>query len=306
MKSSFSREKIRYWIRLLLFGLISLYGIVVPTFAWLSADRMTQPNRHPVCCETPERFGADYEDVTLTAADGIQLSGWYIPSQNGAAVILLHGYGGDRSGSLIHAEMLHRHGFGVLLYDQRASGESQGETLSWGWRDVADVEAALDFLRSRPDVIVPQHGILGCSTGAEIAIGAGARFEEIGAVVADGPFYASIRDTWPPYELTDWLGWPVYPLFISLMEWRSGASAPLSLTEAVAKIAPRPLLLIAAEKDGYEQWRGEGYYRAAAQPKEYWVVEGATHCSGPVAQPEAYEARIVSFFGQLKDKINQP
>lgn len=292
------KNRFTYWLRLLTVGLLAFYILFILAFSWIGADQMIKPAHHSVCCETPERFGAAYEDVTLMTADGVQLSGWYIPSQNGAAIILLHGYGGDRTGSLTNAEMLHRHGFGILLYDQRASGESQGETLSWGWRDVADVESALDFLRSRPDVTVPQYGIMGCSTGAEIAVGAGAQFEEIGAVVADGLLYTSIRDTLPPHDFKDWLGWPVYPLFITFMEWRSGASAPLSLTEAVAQIAPRPLLLIAAEKDGYEQWRSEGYYRAAAQPKEYWVVEGAAHCGGPAAQPEAYEARIVSFFGQ--------
>ena len=287
-----------YWLRLLTVGLLSFYALFIIAFAWVGADQMIKPAQHPVCCDTPEKFGAAYEDVALQTADGVQLSGWYIPSQNGAAVILLHGYGGDRTGSLTHAEILHRHGFGVLLYDQRASGESQGETLSWGWRDIADVESALDFLQSRPDVTIPQYGIMGCSTGAEIAVGAGAQFDKIGAVVADGLLYTSIRDTWPPHDFKDWLGWPTYPLFITLMEWRSGASAPLSLTEAVAQIAPRPLLLIAAGKDGYEQWRSEGYYRAASQPKEYWVVEGAAHCGGPAAQPEAYETRIASFFGQ--------
>lgn len=295
-----------YWLRLFTFGFLLLYIIFSVAFAWTGAERMIQPAQHPVCCATPQNFGAVYEDVTLTTADGIKLSGWYIPSQNGAAVILLHGYGGDRTSSLVYAEMLSRHGFGVLLYDQRASGESEGESLSWGWRDVADVEAALIFLKTRPDLTSPQFGVLGCSTGAEIAIGAGARFEEIGAVIADGAYYANIRDTWPPYEFTDWLGWPVYPFFITFMEWRSGASAPMSLTDAVAQIAPRPLLLIAAGEDGYEQWRGERYYRAASQPKEYWVVEGAAHCGGPSAQPEAYETRIVSFFGQLKTGTNQP
>lgn len=292
------KNRLAYGLRLLTTGLLSLYALFTLAFAWVGAAQMIKPAQHPVCCDTPEKFGAAYEDVALRTADGVQLSSWYIPSQNGAAVILLHGYGGDRTGSLTHAEILHRHGFGVLLYDQRASGESQGETLSWGWRDIADVESALGFLRSRPDVTVPQYGIMGCSTGAEIAVGAGAQFDEIGAVIADGLLYTSIRDTWPPHDFKDWLGWPTYPLFITLMEWRSGASAPLSLTEAVAQIAPRPLLLIAAGKDGYEQWRSDGYYRAASQPKEYWVVEGAAHCGGPAAQPEAYETHIVLFFRQ--------
>lgn len=251
---------------------------------------MIKPAHHQVCCETPERFGAIYEDVTLRTADGVQLSGWYIPSQNGAAVILLHGYGGDRTGSLTHAEMLHRHGFGVLLYDQRANSESQGETLSWGWRDVADVESALNFLGTRPDVAVPQYGILGCSTGAEITVGAGAQFGQIGAIVADGLLYTSIRDTWLPHDFKDWLGWPAQlPVIHHLhgMAQRRIRAPFVDRGCCQTRAASAPADCRRKRRDAYEQWRSAGYYRAAAQPKEYWVVEGATHCGGPAAQPAA-------------------
>ena len=287
-----------YWARLLGAGVLSFYLLFLIGFAWMSASAMTRPAWHPVCCDTPEVFDAAYEDITLMTEDGLQLPGWYIPSRNGAAVILLHGYGGDRGGTLAHARMLYRHGYGVLLYDQRASGESGGDVRSWGWRDVADVEAAIRFLSDRPDLDSPLFGVLGCSTGAEIAIGAGAQYDEIGAVIADAPYYATARDAWPPYEFKDWLGWPVYPLFSTFIEWQSGESAPLSLSKAVGQIAPRPLLLIAAGENDYEQYRAEGYYKKASPPKDYWIVEGATHCSGPITQPSLYEEKIISFFNQ--------
>lgn len=291
-----SKRGWQYWARLLGVGLLALYALFVTGFAWMNATAMIRPSRHEVCCASPADFGAEYEALTLLTPDGIRLFGWYIPSQNGAAVILLHGYGGDRTSSLIHARMLSAHGYGVLLYDQRASGESEGEARSWGWRDVADVESALGFLRERSDVTPARIGVLGCSTRAEIAIGAGARFDEIGAIVADAPYYTIAGDAWPPYEFKDWVGWPVYPLLITFMEWQSGASAPMSLREAVTHIAPRPLLLIAAERSAYEQWRAQHYFALASEPKDYWVVDGATHCRGPIVEPEQYETRIVNFF----------
>ena len=45
------------------------------------------------------------------------LSGWYVPSRNGAVVILLHGYGNNRAQMWPRAEPLARAGYGVLLYD---------------------------------------------------------------------------------------------------------------------------------------------------------------------------------------------
>jgi uncharacterized protein len=66
-----------------------------------------------------------YVPVTFESADGLQLSGWYEPSENGAAVVLVHGGGGDRTGPLDHAALLRRHGDGVLVYDSRGRGESE-------------------------------------------------------------------------------------------------------------------------------------------------------------------------------------
>lgn len=287
-----------YWVRLSGFVVVAFYGAFIAGFAWLNAGAMIRPAQHRICCGSPDDFGAKYEPVKLVAADGARLAGWYIPSQNRAAVILLHGYGGDRLGTLVYAKMLYQHGYGVLLYDQRASGESEGETLSWGWRDVADVAAALAYLRERAEVEPDRLGVLGCSTGAEIAINAGAQFPELRAVIADAPYYATARDAWPPYEVADWLGWPVYPMLITFMEWRSGASAPLSLSEAVTRLSPRPLLLIAAGREGYEQWQAQRFYKLAGAPKDYWVVPEASHCGGPSVQPEEYEKRIITFFDQ--------
>ncbi|NTU83104.1 MAG: hypothetical protein HGA45_27665 [Chloroflexales bacterium] len=39
----------------------------------------------------PSAFGLDYEEVLVESADGTRLVGWYIPSQNGAAIIAQHG-----------------------------------------------------------------------------------------------------------------------------------------------------------------------------------------------------------------------
>jgi alpha-beta hydrolase superfamily lysophospholipase len=69
---------------------------------------------------------AAYRDVSFKASDGLDIAGWYRPSRNGAAVFVVRGGSSDRKGSLHHAEMLARHGYGVLVYDARGRGESGG------------------------------------------------------------------------------------------------------------------------------------------------------------------------------------
>ena len=69
---------------------------------------------------------ADYREVAFDASDGVHLSGWYRPTRNGATLLVIHGGGGDRTGAVAHAKLLVRHGYGVLLYDARGRGRSEG------------------------------------------------------------------------------------------------------------------------------------------------------------------------------------
>jgi hypothetical protein len=127
-----------------------------------------------------------YAEVAFEATDGARIAGWYRPSANGASVIVLHGGGGDRTGTLAHAEMLARHGYGVLLYDARGRGESEGVANSYGWGWEKDAAGALDFVRAQPDVQDGRVGGLGLSSGADTMIDLAAHRRDLRAVVADG------------------------------------------------------------------------------------------------------------------------
>ena len=74
-------------------------------------------------------LGAPYEEVSFTTSDGLELQGWYVPSKNRAAVIAFPG----RKGPQRPARMLARHGYGVLLFDRRGEGESEGDPNIFGW-----------------------------------------------------------------------------------------------------------------------------------------------------------------------------
>src|SRR4051812_9779100 len=78
------------------------------------------------------KLGVPYETVHFTTSDSLRLSGYYVPSKNGAAVLLYPGQSRSREG-----RMLVRHGYGVLLVDARGQGRSQGDVGRWnGYRDV--------------------------------------------------------------------------------------------------------------------------------------------------------------------------
>jgi hypothetical protein len=74
-------------------------------------------------------LGAPYETVAFKASDGLMLKGWFVPSKNGAALIVYPG----KKGTQEHTRMLVRHGYGVLVFDRRGEGESEGDPNALGW-----------------------------------------------------------------------------------------------------------------------------------------------------------------------------
>ena len=104
----------------------------------------------PLGSATPASYGLTYRDVAFRTADGVRLSGWYIPPHNGAAVVVLPGSGSTRTAVLSQAAVLARHGYGTLLLDTRGHGLSGGHAMDFGWWGDRDIAAAVSFLARQP------------------------------------------------------------------------------------------------------------------------------------------------------------
>jgi uncharacterized protein len=239
-------------------------------------------------------LGVASEDVTFETGDGLELHGWYIPSRNGAAVIAFPG----RSGPQRPARMLARHGYGVLLFDRRGEGESDGEPNAWGWGGDEDIKAAIRYLQSRPDVEPGRIGGIGLSVGGELMLEAAAETDDLAAVVSEGAGARMFSE-----EMREDLSAPERALMAPSM-WVKQASIavfsnqtpPTDLEQLVGRIAPRPLLLIAAPKFGVGEELNRGYADAAGEPTTLWEIPESRHTGGIEARPAEYERRVVAFF----------
>jgi fermentation-respiration switch protein FrsA (DUF1100 family) len=160
---------------------------------------------------------------------------------------------------------------------------------------VPDASAAVRFLKTVPGINSQRIGIYGCSTGAEISLAAAALDPAIRAVAAEDAEYTTGRDLLFPPTLTDFIFWPINPLFVKFMEWRSGTSAPIALSDAVKQISPRSLFLISSGKT-YDAWQAEYYYGLADEPKSLWNLPEAGHCQSLGTRPDEYETRLIRFF----------
>jgi pimeloyl-ACP methyl ester carboxylesterase len=256
-----------------------------------------RPPRLRVSGSPPMGRGLNCRAVSFGSADGLKLAAWYAASRNGAAVILVHGYGGNRLAMLAHARMLARSGYGVLLYDMRAHGNSEGRLFAGGRDAPADVLGAVSYLRRRMEVRPDRIGVLGVSMGGQVALRASACAEEIRAVVADGPGPVGIRDVIPPVTPLGWFYLPLQPIYGKALTWYTGVALPDPLIETISSIAPRPILLISTGRFR-EQRLVRRFYDAAKEPKSLWEIPEAIHASGWLARPEAYAEKIVSFFDE--------
>jgi uncharacterized protein len=135
---------------------------------------------------TPRDLKMDYEDVSFRTADGLTLRGWRIPSakKTQKTLILLHGYPADKGNILPPLAFLHED-FNLLLFDFRYLGESEGSYSTAGAKEVEDLLAAIQFLKSRG---VKEIGVWGFSMGGAVALMAIEKAPEITAVISESSY----------------------------------------------------------------------------------------------------------------------
>lgn len=259
--------------------------------------------------DNPKRYGLDYESVSFPTSDGLTLRGWFIPAAsldpsgkgvmawNTCATILVgHGYPFDKANILRHALFLHPR-FHLLVFDFRYFGESDGAYTTAGLLETRDVQAAVEYVKSRSDVNRERIGALGFSMSASAFITA--RHPDVKAIVADSP-YATLEGLiarqffflpgftkWPLVELTKFYAW----VFLGL---RVKDAAPVDVVWDLNT----PLLIIHGDADSQIPLEHSRAIYAKADPDKtkLWIVPGADHGFAHGLEGPRYEVRVRQFF----------
>jgi len=247
---------------------------------------------------TPAHLQLPFNEVLITNAEGLRLAGWYVPSRNRASILAQHGWKRSREEMLPAAAALYRHGYGVLLCSVRAHDHSDGEQITFGVREVRDLEAWYRYLLTRPDVDPDRIGALGNSMGGSLVIQLAAQNPNIQAVAADSPF-SSLDDT-VATSVTHYTGLPKFPFAPLIFFWaKMETGCDLSQVNAkvwIRQLSPRPILLMQGGADTtVSRQSGERLFAAAAEPKELWYEPSIGHAQFATNMP-AYEQRLVPFY----------
>jgi len=239
--------------------------------------------------------------------DGIHIGGWYIPSADGAGptgptVVLVHGFGANKTGVLEYGEGLHA-AFNLVAFDLRNTHRSSGEQTTAGVLEQKDLRAIIDWLERTKH---PGHiGVLGNSMGAVAAVAEAGADPRVEALALDS------MHTRTRFQIEQRLihgGHPAYPgtwaIFVAA-RIRTGVDlGSIDAEDAIPELARLPVLLSHGTADTEDlPERTQDFYdraRDAGVEIELHWCEGAGH-NAAAGMPvwvcrDAFAAWMLDFF----------
>ncbi len=249
---------------------------------------------------TPFEFQADYEEVDLVTADGINFGAWHFRQPGSPqTVIISGGHKGQRQGALGIAVALWRKGFNVILYSYRGMPASDRAPITFGIKEVLELQAAIAFARKRiPNARI---GLLGYSMGAVVSLLGAAGEPGVQALVLDSPFSELRRLLVENVRSASKLPGTPFVSLAGVMFWLRtrctiSGCRPIDVLSA---LEPRPLFFIHGGADAVTNVNhSRRLYDAYRGPREIWIVQGAPHTGAYFADRPLYVERVAGFFAR--------
>ena len=262
------------------------YG-AIGLLVWAAQERLVYfPVRE--LAATPRAVGLDYEEVALTADDGVALHGWFVPAAAARATVLfLHGNGGNISHRLDKLAIFQRLGLSVLIIDYRGYGQSAGTVGEDG--TYRDARAAWDHLTQTRQLAPRAIVVYGESLGGAVATRLAAEHPPRALIVESS--FTSIPELGA--ELYPWL--PVR--WLSRIHYDSRT--------AIARVRAPVLVIHSRADDIIPFHHGEALYAVANEPKQLLEIRG-DHNAGFLTSGTQYVEGIDAFLREhVKEKIGQ-
>ena len=245
-----------------------------------------------------------HEDVWIASNDGLKLHGVYFPGEKtNKAVICFHGYTSQCMSDFIGlSEYYLKHGFRMLLVDERAHGQSEGEYIGFGCKDRFDAVKWIQWLikEAGEDVQILLHGI--SMGGATVLMTSGLPLpSQVKGIISDCAF-TSPKEVFT-HVLNTMYHLPAFPM-IQVADAVNKSKAGYGLDECNAarevRKAKVPILMIHGEKDTFVPCEMcERIYVNCASPKKKLIIKGAAHAERYYKDTKAYEAAMDSFIGGI-------
>lgn len=305
-----TRPKRPLWLRVLLSALLVVCVLLCCGVWFFSSVMMyTKPFK---CekerfhfCGDPSEQNIPFQEVSFLSHGKTTIRGWWMPPPKQAgvladrAIVLSHGRGADRREGMRFAGPLHKAGFGILAFDYRNCGKSQKSYNSLGYYERHDLSAAIDKALEQKGI--KRIGLVGFSMGSAVGILVMAKDKRVLAGRFEGGFANGIDAAADrAHDLYGLPYFPMIPLVVALYSWRGKIDfSQIHPEDHIAKIAPRPILLVHGGKDKVVKpphfrrlWK-----RAKASKTKWFLPEGRHVNSWNIARKRA-ETETVAFFNK--------
>lgn len=241
---------------------------------------------------TPESFNLKYENITFKSTDGLSLKGWFIHgNKTNKTIIVMHGYPTNKADVLPFSMFLLKK-YNVFLFDFRSFGESEGSYTTAGYKEVNDLNGAVEYLVARKDA--KNIGALGFSLGASVAIMS--KNIKIKAIIADSAYSNLNNMIESMYRNFYFFKHP----FVYLTRFYSKIFLNIDPKDVSPandiKKMNKPVLIIHGKKDSQIPVNEAYNLYNANKKNEIWVVENAGHGEIYALNKGEYEKTVFGFF----------
>ncbi|MBQ5850292.1 MAG: alpha/beta hydrolase, partial [Lachnospiraceae bacterium] len=248
-----------------------------------------------------QQKGAEFEltvsDASITSKDNLTLKGKYRKQQSGSLwAIIIHGYKSSNTKMMDFGAEYYNRGYNVLLPNNRAHGDSQGDYIGMGWLDKDDIILWIDWIKqqdSQAKILI--HGV--SMGGATAMMLSGSNPKGVIGYIND----CGYTTVWEIFEseLYKRFSLPAFPV-LHISELVASVKAGYNFKEASAinavKSCNKPILFIHGNRDDFVPIKmGYETYEAANCVKEMYVVEKAGHAEAKDYNPKAYWEKVFDF-----------
>ena len=227
----------------------------------------------------PSHFGLDFEDLWVTASDGVRLHAWFVRAKGDerARMLFLHGNAGNISHRLENAYLLCREGISVFMLEYRGYGKSEGKPGEQGL--YLDAEAGLLHLVQDLGTPAEQVVVFGRSLGGAVAVDLASK-NRIGALILESTF-TSVTD--------------LASVFFPFLPMGHILKTRFASIEKIADVHAPKLHLHGTADDLIHYENGKRLFEAAPEPKRFYPIEGAGHNDTYVIGARAYLDELTGF-----------
>jgi pimeloyl-ACP methyl ester carboxylesterase len=224
--------------------------------------------------------------------------GWFFPGLRGApTVILCHGYESSKGELLTLVSALQDHQYNVFVFDFAGHGANQG-TTSFGYRETAELKAAMNAIAQRNDVDPNSFGVWGDNLGAYVALRTAETDKRVHALVLNSVYDEPKQMVMVEVGKTGLAGFPFMvraaELSFDWLNYEHRQDAPLS--RSLNALAGVPKLFLEPADEKTLGASSNAIFLKAPEPKENVVLPHGNYVSLSDDEKRQYENRVVSFF----------